>query len=276
MDRTAAETRVGKAAVPLKLPGLSVSRIRLLTVLVCLALWEGLARAGWFYKGVIPTSVSVVTAFAREIAGREFYRHCGITLAEVSVGFIAGGLVGVALGILFGARRFLWRAAAPYINAIGSTPKIVFLPILFLLFGVGIESKMAKGALSTFFPVVVSTTAGMLALNPVWLRVGRSFHLARWQTISKIYLPAMVRPVVTGMRLGLGVGIIGVLVAEIKYSNGGLGYLAIQYYTQFDIPRMYAMLLIIFTLAVLANLAMTRFTDRFYWDGGNTRTESAR
>lgn len=276
MDRTAAETRVGRAAAPLKLPGLTVSRIRLLTVLVCLALWEGLAHAGWFYKDVVPTSVSVVTAFAREIAGREFYRHCGITLAEVSVGFIAGGLVGVALGILFGARRFLWRAAAPYINAIGSTPKIVFLPILFLLFGVGIESKMAKGALSTFFPVVVSTTAGMLALSPVWLRVGRSFHLTRWQTVTKIYLPAMVRPVVTGMRLGLGVGIIGVLVAEIKYSNGGLGYLAIQYYTQFDIPRMYAMLLIIFTLAVLANLAMTRLTERFYWDGGHTRTESAR
>ena len=206
MDRTAAETRVGRPGAPLALPGLTVTRVRLLTVLVCLALWEVLARAGWFYQGVIPTSPSVAAAFIREIARREFYWHCGITLAEVSVGFLAGGLVGVALGILFGARRFLWRAAAPYINAIGSTPKIVFLPILFLLFGVGIESKMAKGALSAFFPVVVSTTAGMLAINPVWLRVGRSFHLTRWQTIAKIYLPAMVRPVVTGMRLGLGWG----------------------------------------------------------------------
>jgi ABC-type nitrate/sulfonate/bicarbonate transport system permease component len=276
MDRAAAEARVARAGGPLPLPAFSPNQIRLVTVAACVALWEGLARTGWFYRGVIPTTASVAVALVGEVARPEFYRHCGITLAEVSAGFVAGGLAGVALGILFGARHFLWRAAAPYVNAIGSTPKIVFLPILFLLFGVGIESKMAKGALSTFFPVVVSTTAGMLAINPVWLRVGASFRLTRWQTITKIYMPAMVRPVVTGMRLGLGVGIIGVLVAEIKYANGGLGYLAIQYYTQFDIPRMYAMLLIIFALAVLANVGMTRLTGRFYWDGGNAPAEPTR
>ena len=276
MDRAAAEARVARGGAPLPLPAFTPTQIRLVTVTACVALWEALARTGWFYKGVIPTTASVAVALVGEVARPEFYRHCGITLAEVSVGFVAGGLAGVALGVLFGARRFLWRAAAPYVNAIGSTPKIVFLPILFLLFGVGIESKMAKGALSTFFPVVVSTTAGMLALNPVWLRVGTSFRLTRWQTITKIYLPAMVRPVVTGMRLGLGVGIIGVLVAEIKYANAGLGYLAIQYYTQFDIPRMYAMILIIFTLAVLANVGMTRLTGRFYWDGADAPAETGR
>ena len=273
MDRAAAEARVARAGAPLPLPAFTPNQVRLVTVVACVALWEALARTGWFYRGVIPSTASVAVALVGEVARREFYWHCGITLAEVSVGFVAGGFVGVALGILFGARRFLWRSAAPYVNAIGSTPKIVFLPILFLLFGVGIESKMAKGALSTFFPVVVSTTAGMLAINPVWLRVGESFRLTRWQTITKIYMPAMVRPVVTGMRLGLGVGIIGVLVAEIKYANGGLGYLAIQYYTQFNIPSMYAMLLIIFSLAVLANLAMTRLTGRFYWDGTNAPAE---
>jgi ABC-type nitrate/sulfonate/bicarbonate transport system permease component len=135
---------------------------------------------------------------------------------------------------------------------------------------------MAKGALSAFFPVVVSTTAGMRSINLVFLRVGRSFRLSRWQMIGKIYLPAMVRPVVTGLRLGLGVGIIGVLVAEIKYAQGGLGYLTITYYNQFNIAHMYAMLVIIFGLAVMANLGMTRLTERFHWDGTAGRSESAR
>jgi len=266
MDRTAAEARVGRPAVGLQIPVLTVSRVRVATVLLALAVWEVMSRAGWFYRDVVPSIGRVVAAMAREVTQAEFYRHLGITFAEVGVGFVAGSLMGVGLGILFGARRFLGRAVDPYINAIGSTPKIVFLPILFLMFGMGIESKMAKGALSTFFPVVVSTTAGMLSINPVLLRVGKSFHLTRWQTIAKIYLPAMVRPVVTGMRLGLGVGIIGVLVAEIKYANGGLGYLAIHYYTQFNIPHMYAMLLIIFALAALANAGMTRLTARFHWN----------
>lgn len=271
-----AEARVARPALPLALPGLPVSRIRLATVLACLAAWEVLARSGLLYYGVVPSSVSVVRAVVEEIAGREFYWHLGITCAEVSVGFLVGSLIGVALGIVFGARRFLGRAVDPYINAIGSTPKIVFLPILFLLFGVGIESKMAKGALSAFFPVVLSTTAGMLSISPVLVRVGNSFRLTRWQMVAKIYLPAMVRPVVTGLRLGLGVGIIGVLVAEIKYAQGGLGYLTINYYNQFNIAHMYAMLVIIFGLAVLINMAMTRLTERFYWDGSNARAESGR
>ncbi len=271
-----AEARVARAAYPLHLPALGVKGIRLCTVLACLAAWEALAGSGLLYYGVVPSAVSVVMAAVQEVARREFYWHLGITFAEVGVGFAVGGFIGVALGILFGARRFLGRAADPYINAIGSTPKIVFLPILFLLFGVGIESKMAKGALSAFFPVVVSTMAGMVSINPVLLRVGVSFRLSRWQMIAKVYMPAMVRPVVTGLRLGLGVGIIGVLVAEIKYAQGGLGYLTINYYNQFNIAHMYAMLVIIFGLAVLANLGMSRLTERFYWDGSNTRGESAR
>jgi ABC-type nitrate/sulfonate/bicarbonate transport system permease component len=243
-----------------------VAHVRLLTVAAAVATWEGLARSGWLYKDVVPTTVSVLGAVVAELAGRDLYWHAGVTLAEVLVGFVAGGVVGVGLGILLGARAFSWHAAAPYINGIGSTPKTVFLPILFMLFGMGVESKMAKGALSTFFPVVVSTAAGMLAMNPVLVRVGKSFRLSRWQMVAKVYLPAMVRPVVTGLRLGLGVGVIGVLVAEIKYANAGLGYLAIQYYTQFNIPHMYAMLVIIFALAVLANVGMTRLTARFFWN----------
>jgi NitT/TauT family transport system permease protein len=271
-----AEARVERAEFPLHLPAFGVNGIRLCTVLMCLAAWEVVARSGLLYYGVVPSAVSVVTAVVQEITGRTFYWHLGITFAEVGVGFAVGGFIGVALGILFGARRFLGRAVDPYINAVGSTPKIVFLPILFLLFGMGIESKMAKGALSAFFPVVVSTTAGMLSINPVLLRVGKSFRLTRWQMITKVYMPAMVRPVVTGLRLGLGVGIIGVLVAEIKYAQGGLGYLTINYYNQFNIAHMYAMLVIIFGLAVLANLAMSRLTERFHWDGSTPRTESVR
>ena len=276
MDRAAGEARVARPRVGLRAPALTVGRVRVATVLFCLAAWEVMARSGWFYRDVVPSIGRVAGAVVGEVAQAEFYRHLGITFAEVGVGFVAGSLVGIGAGILFGARRFLGRAVEPYINAIGSTPKVVFLPILFLMFGMGIESKMAKGALSTFFPVVVSTMGGMVAINPVWMRVGTSFKLTRWQMVAKIYLPAMVRPVVTGMRLGLGVGIIGVLVGEIKYANGGLGYLAIHYYTQFNIASMYAMLVIIFALAVLANLGMTRLTERFYWDGPVTRSETAR
>ena len=238
------------------------NRVRLVTVIVALLLWEAMSRSGLFYRDVVPSTFAIASAVYAEIVSSEFYHHLWITFAEVGVGFVIGALFGNAAGILLGTQPFLRRACEPYINAIGSTPKVIFLPILFLMFGIGIESKMAKGALSGFFPTVFSATAGILMINPVLIRVGRSFHLSRWQMIAKVYLPAMVNPVIVGLRLGLAIVIISVLIAELKFAQAGLGYQLAQYYESFRIAPMYAMIIIIFALAALANWGMTVLQNR--------------
>ena len=240
-----------------------VLQVRLLTIVAMLVAWEALARSGLFYRDVIPSIVAVADALVGELIDPKFYRDLGFTFAEVAVGFIVGALIGVACGIALGTRPFLRRACEPYLNGIGATPKIVFLPIIFLMFGVGIESKMAKGALSAFFPTVFSTALGMMLINPVLLRVGRAFHLSGWQMTTKIYLPAMLGPVVVGLRLAMGVAVIGILVAEIKFANFGLGYRLMNDYTQFKIAPMYAVMLIMFALAAFANWGMTLLQNRF-------------
>ncbi len=241
--------------------GLSVGRIRLVTVVALLLAWETLSLLGnleILYSDVIPSSWKIGFAVWSEVMSADFYRDLGITFAEHIVGFIVGSTIAIALGISMGVNPLLRKALDPYLNAIGSTPKIIFLPILFLIFGTGIDSKMAKGALSAFFPVVFSTALGMILINPVLLKVGKSFNLGRWHTVTKIYIPAMVNPVITGLRLGMAITVIGVLVAELKFADGGLGYRLGNYYEQFRIAEMYAIILIIFALAALANVGMTR------------------
>lgn len=243
----------------------SVARIRIVTVVLLIAAWEGLAglgRLGILYGDVVPSSWAILTAIGQELVSRSFYHDLGITFAEHIVGFVIGSLIALALGIAMGTNPLLRKALEPYLNAIGSTPKIIFLPILFLMFGTGIESKMAKGALSAFFPVVFTTTLGMLLINPVLIKVGRSFNLSKWQMITKIYVPAMINPVITGLRLAIAIAVIGVLVAELKFADGGLGYRLGVYYEQFRIAPMYAIILIIFALAAGANMGMTRLQDR--------------
>ncbi len=142
------------------------------------------------------------------------------------------------------------------------TPKIVFLPILIALFGVGPSSKIAMGALSCFFPMALSIASGMAQIDPVHLRVARSFALSRGRVLRSVALPSLMRPLATGLRLGLGVAVIGCLLGEIKLSNRGLGFLAIQYYGQFRIPEMYAVLLVVFALAGLGNAAAGRIRLR--------------
>ena len=236
---------------------------KVITIAVLLAIWEAMARSGLFFEGVLPPALAIGNALIDELSDNGFYRDLGVTMLESGVGFLFGSLVAITVGIALGVNPFLRRMIEPFILAIGGTPKIVFLPILFLIFGLGIESKMAKSALSTFFPVAISTTSGFIQIPVIFLLVGRSFHLTRWQMATKIYVPAMARPLLTGLRLGIAMAIIGVLSAEITYSDRGLGFRLIRDADQFHIPSVYAIVILIFFTAATINFTATLLEDYF-------------
>jgi ABC-type nitrate/sulfonate/bicarbonate transport system permease component len=129
---------------------------------------------------------------------------------------------------------------------------------MIMWFGVGPGSKIALGAISCFFPVALNVAGGMREIDKVLIRVGKSFRASALQMALKIYLPAIRAPVVTSVRLGLGVAVIGVLLAETKLSNRGLGFMVIDAYARFDMPAMYALVIVIFVLAVGLNAGLTR------------------
>ena len=236
--------------------------IRVTTVVVLLVAWEVLARAKLLYADVVPPLEAIAVALVALVASAEFYRHLAITALEVGVGIVIAAVTGVAAGILFGARRFLGRAVEPYVVALATTPKIIFLPIVMLMVGIGVESKTALGALSGFFPIAISTMAGMREVRRVHVQVGRSFNCSAAQMVRLVYLPALVGPILTGLRLGLGVTLIGVLLAEIKIAKAGLGFLAQDLYSRFQIADLYALLAVVFLIAVLINEAMTAAARR--------------
>ncbi len=232
---------------------------RVATLLALWVAWEALARSGIVFAGVVPSSLAIAAAVFDLLRSPDFYWNLELTLVEVVVSLVVGSGAGIVVGLALGASRFAGKAFEPYMHYLAPTPKIVFLPILLVLFGVGPGSKIAMGTLSCFFPMVLSVASGVRQVDPVLLRVGRSFNLTMLQTVRKIYLPALVPPIATGLKLGTGVAIIGCLLAEIKMSNRGLGFLIMQYYAQFRIPYMYAALLIAFALAAAGNALIARF-----------------
>lgn len=249
-------------SLAVRTPARQVLGIRVLTLLAFIGLWQATAMSGLFYEGVFPSVELILFGVVNEALQGDFYRDLGVTLFEAIAGFLGGGLIAIVLGIWLGLKPFTRRAIEPYILALGGTPKIIFLPILFLIFGLGIESKIAKGALSAFFPIVVSTTYGFLMIRPVLLLVGKSFRLTRWQMATRIYLPAMRAPVITGCRLGIAMSIIGVLAAEISYSDVGLGFRLIRYADKFEIPSMYGTIILVFAVAVAINSSITLLQRR--------------
>jgi len=239
-----------------------VLRVRLVIIVAVLLLWQAVALSGLLFRDVVPGLGAIATALVRLLGAPDFYTNLGVTLAEIAAALAVGGIAGVLVGLVLGANRLLARAYEPFIYYLGPTPKIIFFPIMIMWFGVGSGSKIAMGALSCFFPIAISIAAGMRQIEPVLIRVGRSFRASPVQMTTKIYLPAMRLPMVNGVRLGLGIAIIGTLLAETKLSNKGLGYLIIQAYSLFDMPKMYALLIVLFVLAIGANALLGRLAPR--------------
>jgi NitT/TauT family transport system permease protein len=230
-----------------------VLALRIAIILAVLVIWEAVAASGLLYRDVVPSLLAIGWALVKLLANPEYYWNLGVTAGEVGTSLVIGGLSGLIVGLVLGGSRLLAKAYEPYLYYLGPTPKIIFFPIMIMWFGVGPGSKVAMGAISCFFPIALSAAAGMRQIEPILIRVGRSFRANPWQMATKIYLPAMRHPIINGVRLGLGVAIIGTLLAETKLSNRGLGFLIIQAYSLFDMPRMYAMLIVLFVIAIAAN-----------------------
>lgn len=230
-----------------------VTVIKITTIVILLTLWQLIAISGLLYQGLVPPPLAVLRALIAQSADPSLYRDLGMTLLTSFSGFLAGSVLALLLGIWLGANEFMRKAFEPYILAIAGTPKIIFLPILFLVFGLGIESKIAKAAMSAFFPVIFSAMSGFMQIRSILLRVGESFHLTVPQKIKMIYVPAMLPSLLVGFRLGMAMSIIGVLSAEVAYSDSGLGHRLMRFSDQFQISAMYATIFIIFALASILN-----------------------
>src|SRR5579864_908162 len=244
-----------KATTPWLTP---VTLLRLVIVLSVLVVWQLLAVSGWFYGDVVPSLRIVTVALVKLLSRGDFYWNLWATIEEIAIGLAIGGILGIVAGLVVGANAFLAKAFEPYLYYLGPTPKIIFFPVMIMWFGTGYGSKIAMGAVSCFFPIALNVAAGMRQIDRVLIRVGKSFRANPWQMALKIYLPAMRHPIINGLRLGLGVALIGTLLAETKMSNRGIGFMVIDAYTKFDMPRMYAILIVLFVLAIAANALVAR------------------
>jgi len=230
-----------------------VTQIRIAIVVALVVVWELVSMSGLLYRDVVPSLINIGKALYVTLSDPTFYYHLYTTFYEIGIAMVIGGVAGLAVGIVLGGSKFMSRAYEAYLYYLGPCPKIIFFPIMIMWFGVGPGSKVAMGAISCFFPVALNVAGGMREIDKVLIRVGKSFRLNTWQMVTKIYLPAMRHPVINGVRLGLGVALIGTLLAETKLSNRGIGFLVIQAYSIFNMPQMYALLIILFVISIGAN-----------------------
>lgn len=230
--------------------------LQALTLLGVVVIWELIGRTGLLFPELFPSIAKILQSLWIYLTTPVLLPHLKASLYEVGGGIAIAALCGVPLGILWGSKRSWMEIVEPLILYAAVVPKIVIFPVFILFLGIGVHSKLAVGAIAAFFPISLLTIAGMREVKNVYVEVARTIGASPVQIAKNVYLPAIAGQVFTGIRIGLGAAVTGALLAETKIAKAGLGFMIVEYYGQFRIADMYALLMFIFILAALANWAM--------------------
>jgi ABC-type nitrate/sulfonate/bicarbonate transport system permease component len=176
-----------------------------------------------------------------------------VSVYEVWIGLVIGAGAALVVGVAVGLSARSAGVLRPPLYWLSSLPKIIVLPVILLAVGSGLSSKVALAAISAFFPLVIVTMTAVGQVPPIYLRAARCLGAGRLRLAWNVVLPATAGPILSGLRLSLGVAVTGALLAETSVANAGVGYRAIQFYSELRIPQMYALLLLVFLAAVATN-----------------------
>jgi ABC-type nitrate/sulfonate/bicarbonate transport system permease component len=216
-----------------------------------LAAWEVAARVGSPLLYVPPSAV--VPALGRLLT-LESYPSLPwsllLTVREIVLAYALAIVAGLGCGFALGLNRTVGRAYGPIVAALYAVPAVVWYPSLMLFFGLDSASKIAFGFLLGFFPITLAVLAGIRQVNPHLVVVARAFGARPLMVFAKVMIPAMLFTLVGGLRTGLALSVIGVIVGEILGSKDGMGALINHAYGLFRTSDYVALVLVTLVLIV--------------------------
>jgi NitT/TauT family transport system permease protein len=225
--------------------------------LLLLAAWHVTGMlAGDFY---VATPVQAADALAGGLESGWFFDSLGATLAAAAVGFAIAAVAGLWIGVTLGLTRF-WRAVfEPMTLSLYSIPKVTLFPIFLTVFGFGLYSKVAFGMFHGIFPIAIITMNATRDVKIVHLKVARSLRMSRLATFRHVIFPSIYPALLTGLRLGFSLTLLGVILGEMFASRAGFGYELVQAITLHDMPRMYGIVAVLVVIAFVVNALFLRW-----------------
>ncbi len=220
-----------------------------LAFVLMLGLWEGIVVVFNMPRFVLPAPTAVWASFLRWQSA--IWGHALQTLYTTLVGFGLAVAVGLLLGWLVGYSVILYKALYPLLVAFNSVPKVAIVPVLVIWFGIGTIPAVLTAFLISFFPIVVNVATGLATLEPELKDVLRSLGAGRFQVFYKVGLPRTMPYFFASMKVAVTLAFVGSVIAETVASNRGVGYLMIAASSRFDVPLVFAGLMVIGAMGVV-------------------------
>jgi NitT/TauT family transport system permease protein/taurine transport system permease protein len=240
-----------------------------------LILWEVVPMTGLLPELFLPALSKTLTVLYR--SWDEYFAALLVTVYEVVFAMLISCGGGILAGALIGGLTLLRSLLLPVFSSLYAVPIVILYPVFTAWFGVGSESKIAFAGIYAFFPVMLSTAAGIRSIDPQFILAARSMGATLPQQIARVIIPASVPTVFAGLRLGGALTIIGVVVSEMLTSAAGIGYLVTLNRTILESARVFAAILMILVLAV-AYYMLARAVERrmVVWQSAGQPQKSAR
>lgn len=182
--------------------------------------------------------IDVAREFAAAVKTAAYWHDWRISMTEYGLGILLATVVGVALGVLLGLVPWLRKAFDPLLAAGTATPSVALAPLFILWFGTGLSAKVAIVFFVAWWPIIVGTLTGIANVDPAYREVARAFRASRVRTVLTVLIPAALPAIVGGLRVGAGVGLVGVIIGEFFGSSAGLGFEILNATNSFNLARL--------------------------------------
>jgi NitT/TauT family transport system permease protein len=213
--------------------------------ILVLVVWEALSRAGALDPRFFPAPTLIFKALWDEASGGDLWTQSRHSLARLAIGFVAGAVPAIAVGVVAGLSKLVNATVRPIISGLYPVPKSAVFPLFLLFFGTGEDTIWWFVAMGVFFPVVINTYTGVANVSSIYYDVAENFGASRKRVFWTVALPGAMPNIITGVELGAGMGLIMLAIAEMLGGVGnGWGYMVWNSYQLFAIESMYAYLLI--------------------------------
>lgn len=226
-------------------------------VAVVLAVWATGSALDWWRPSTIPRPLSVWRELRTLPGSGQFRADLRRTLEEMLLAFTGGVLIGGAIGFVFWRVPVLGRAFEPYLVALYAVPLVVFYPVLLVSIGINQWPIVILSTAMSAVPMALNTWTGFRTIPTVYLRLAESLQCSSWQRLVSVAVPAAAPLVFAGIRLASVYALIGVIAMEFVVAGEGLGFRIRYRYELFDEPTMFAYIIVVFAIAIIATAIVT-------------------
>jgi NitT/TauT family transport system permease protein len=227
-----------------------------LTYAGLLGAWEVGARTGVIDEFFFPAPSRIAASLWRLTTSGEVVEHSAVTLYEMAVGLTLGSALGIGIGLLMIRSRRLWTLCQPLVYFLYSLPRIALAPLVIVMFGLGVASKIALVTFTVFFILVVNTVAGAESIGQQYVRAARALGASQRQVTWKVIVPGTVAWIFSGIRIAVSLAFLSAVVAEFVGATAGLGYRLQQAAVYFDTVQIFAWLFVLGTCSALISLVV--------------------